>query len=45
MTIVRIENVVGHYGAVEAVMGVSPECADGEMKAVLGPSGCGKTTM
>ena len=45
MAVVRIENVVKHYGAVEAVKGVSLECADGEMMALLGPSGCGKTTM
>ena len=45
MAVVRIENVVKHYGAVEAVRGVSLECADGEMMALLGPSGCGKTTM
>ena len=45
MAVVRIENVVEHYGAVEAVRGVSLECADGEMMALLGPSGCGKTTM
>ena len=45
MAVVRIENVVKHYGLVEAVKGVSLECADGEMMALLGPSGCGKTTM
>ena len=45
MAVVRIENVVKHYGAVEVVRGVSLECADGEMMALLGPSGCGKTTM
>ena len=45
MAVVRIENVVKHYGAVEVVRGVSLECADGEMMALLGPSGCGKMTM
>ena len=45
MAAVRIEDVVKHYGLVEAVRGVSLECADGEMMALLGPSGCGKTTI
>lgn len=45
MAVVRIDSVVKHYGLVEAVRGVSLECADGEMMALLGPSGCGKTTI
>lgn len=44
MAVVRIENVVKHYGAMEAVRVVSLERADGEMMALLGPFGCGKTT-
>jgi len=30
---------------VEAVSGVSMECEDGKLTAILGPSGCGKTTL
>jgi spermidine/putrescine transport system ATP-binding protein len=39
-----LDNVVKHYGAVEAVKGVSLEIGRGEFVALIGPSGCGKTS-
>ena len=39
-----LDNVVKHYGAVEAVNGVSLEIGRGEFVALIGPSGCGKTS-
>lgn len=44
MASVRLENVVKHYGEVEAVLGMSLNVADGEFMAFLGPSGCGKSS-
>ena len=44
MAVVKIRNLVKHFGKVVAVNNVSFEVADGEFFALLGPSGCGKTT-
>ncbi len=43
--VVRVENVVKRFGAVEAVRRVSFAVAQGEFFALLGPNGAGKTSM
>jgi len=42
---IGIDRVVKHYGAFEALKGVSLSIADNEFFTLLGPSGCGKTTL
>ena len=46
MSPISIQNVTKIYeGGVEALRGVSLECAAGRVTALLGRSGCGKTTL
>ncbi|MHA2066936.1 MAG: ABC transporter ATP-binding protein, partial [Candidatus Thorarchaeota archaeon] len=44
-TIIQVENLVKHFGAVRAVDGVSFEVMRGEIFGLLGPNGAGKTTV
>lgn len=44
MSVVSVENLVKHYGDVEAVNGVSFQVDVGEVFAILGPNGAGKST-
>ncbi len=44
MAAIEVENLVKHYGAVEAVRGISFRVQEGEVFALLGPNGAGKTT-
>ena len=41
----EVDKVSIHYGAKEAVKGVSLPIRQGEVLALIGPSGCGKTTL
>jgi len=43
--LLRAENLVKHFKAVQAVDGVSLEVAKGETLALVGESGCGKSTV
>ena len=43
-TVIRLQGVTRHYGAVQAVKGIDLEIRRGETVALLGPNGAGKTT-
>jgi ABC-2 type transport system ATP-binding protein len=42
--ILQVDNLVKHYGDVQAVRGVSFSVAEGEVFGLLGPNGAGKTS-
>jgi ABC-2 type transport system ATP-binding protein len=42
--VIKVENLVKHFGAVRAVDGISFEVMKGEIFGLLGPNGAGKTT-
>ena len=44
MNLLRVENLVKHFGAVRAVDGISFGIEAGETLALVGDSGCGKST-
>lgn len=43
--LLRLDNVVVRFGAVEVLDRLNLEVRDGEFVAIVGPSGCGKTTL
>ena len=45
MASVTINNAGKHYGAFQALKGLSVDIADGEFVILVGPSGCGKSTL
>src|SRR5882757_4734906 len=42
--VLQVENLVKHYGDVQAVRGLSFTVDEGEVFGLLGPNGAGKTT-
>jgi len=45
MQILKVENVVSGYGAMEVLHGVSVEVEKGKIVCIIGPNGAGKTTL
>ena len=45
MSVIEIENLVKHYGRIEALKGVTLNVQRGEIFGLLGPNGAGKTTL
>lgn len=43
--ILKVENVVAHYGSINALKGVSMEVNEGEIVTVIGANGAGKSTL
>jgi ABC-2 type transport system ATP-binding protein len=41
---IRVENLVKHYGEKVALRGINLEIKEGEIFGLLGPNGAGKTT-
>lgn len=44
MALLRLDNVSAHYGAIEALQGISLEVAEGEIVTLIGSNGAGKST-
>ena len=44
MSVVRLQGVSKHFGALRALDDIDLTVEEGEFLALLGPSGCGKTT-
>ena len=44
MTLLRVEGLDVHYGAVQALRSLALQIDEGEMVALLGANGAGKTT-
>jgi branched-chain amino acid transport system ATP-binding protein len=44
MPLLRVANLAVHYGAIQALQGISFEVAEGEIVTLIGSNGAGKTT-
>jgi ABC-2 type transport system ATP-binding protein len=44
MEVIKVNNLVKHYGTIEAVKGISFNVNKGEIFGLIGPNGAGKTT-
>ena len=42
--LLKVEDLVIHYGAIQALRGISFEVAEGEIITLIGSNGAGKTT-
>ena len=41
----KVENIITRYGAIEALKGISLEAQHGEVTCLLGPNGAGKSLL
>lgn len=44
MSVIRVDNLVKHFGSIKAIDGISFNVEQGEIFGFLGPNGAGKTT-
>ena len=44
-SVVQVQNVAKHFGAIHAVDGITLSVHQGEIYGLLGPNGSGKTTL
>ena len=45
MPLLKLENIIVHYGGIEAVKGVSMKLEEGDLIGLVGANGAGKSTI